>query len=63
MRRAYGPRIERHLHTLEIIAVSAFSTAVLFHVFRYIGGKLVTTQAAPVGKGLLGVFSFPAPTP
>lgn len=50
------------MHTLEIIAISALTTAVAFHAFRFIGGKLSGVSGGGVpsklGRGILGVFTF-----
>ena len=50
------------MHTIEIIAISALTTAVAFHAFRFIGAKLSQTSGEGVlsklGRGVLGVFTF-----
>lgn len=50
------------MHTLEIIAISAITTAVAFHAFRFLGGKLSQTSGdgipSKLGRGVLGVFTF-----
>lgn len=50
------------MHTLEIIAISAVTTAVAFHAFRFIGAKLSQMGGdgvvSKIGRGTLGVFTF-----
>ena len=50
------------MHTLEIIAISALTTAVAFHAFRFIGAKLSQRGGdgvpSKLGRGVLGVFTF-----
>ena len=56
----------RHWHTsADVIILTALGTALAFHAFRFLGGKLAkNTNGAPasLGRGVLGLFSFGSPS-
>lgn len=57
--------MEKHFHTLEIIALAGVVTALTFHAFRFGGGWLSKSGnpgVARAGSAIAGVFTFGAPT-